>query len=102
MLVAGYATGPELLSLALAWEPTSVTAFDLSRTSLASAQRMSEQLGVDVEFHHGDLLELGDWNRRFEVIVCTGTRSWGRPSSGVGRGLGRSVDLDRMAQWRDR
>lgn len=76
MLVAGCGTGRELLIAATAWQPASVTAFDLSRTSLDHAREMADQLGVEVEFHQADLLELGagpvEWERRFDVIVCTG------------------------------
>ena len=72
MLVAGCGTGRELLAAVLAWRPASVVGFDLSRTSLAYAELMSERLGVDVELYQADLLELGDWDRRFDVIVCTG------------------------------
>jgi len=72
LLVAGCGTGREILSAARAWQPASVTGFDLSRTSLAYAQRMADRIGVDVELYQADLLELGDWDRRFDVIVCTG------------------------------
>ena len=40
--------------------------------AFAYAELMSERLGVDVELYQADLLELGDWDRRFDVIVCTG------------------------------
>jgi len=72
LLVAGCGTGREMLSAAKAWQPASITGFDLSRTSLAYAQRMADRLGFDVELYQADLLELGDWDRRFDVIVCTG------------------------------
>ncbi len=72
MLVAGCGTGRELLGAALAWQPASITGFDLSRASLAYAQLMAERLQVSVELCQADLLELGYWDRRFDVIVCTG------------------------------
>ena len=72
MLVAGCGTGREMLGAATTWQPVSVTGIDLSRTSLAYAQMMAERLGVDVDLHQADLLELGNWDRRFDLIVCTG------------------------------
>ncbi|MEI8082142.1 MAG: class I SAM-dependent methyltransferase, partial [Actinomycetes bacterium] len=72
ILVAGCGTGRELLGATWRWQPTTVTAFDLSRSSLAYAQRMADDLGMDVEFYQADLLELGDWDREFDVIICTG------------------------------
>lgn len=72
MLVAGCGTGRELLTAAAAWRPSEVVGVDLSRTSLGYADRMAAQLGMPVELYHGDLLALVDWERRFDVIVCTG------------------------------
>ena len=72
LLVAGCGTGREMLTAATAWRPANVTGFDLSRVSLAYAQQMAEQLGVEVDLYQADLLELGDWDRQFDAIVCTG------------------------------
>ena len=72
LLAAGCGTGREMLSAASAWRPSEVVGVDLSRTSLGYAHRMAEQLGIPVELFHGDLLALVDWDRRFDVIVCTG------------------------------
>ena len=72
LLVAGCGTGREMLTAAEAWRPASVTGFDLSRVSLAYAQMKAEQLGVVVDLYQADLLELGEWDRRFDAIVCTG------------------------------
>jgi len=72
LLVAGCGTGRELLSAAWTWHPTAVTGFDLSRTSLAYAQRMAERLDIEVELYQADLLQLDGWERRFDAIVCTG------------------------------
>ena len=72
LLVAGCGTGREMLTAATAWRPASVTGFDLSRVSLAHAQMKAEQLGVEVDLYQADLLELGEWDRRFDAIVCTG------------------------------
>ena len=72
LLVAGCGTGRELLGGVCAWRPAAVTAFDLSRTSLAYAQRQAERLGVEVELHHADLLRLDGWEREFDAVVCTG------------------------------
>lgn len=78
MLVAGCGTGREMLTAASMWQPDEVVGIDLSRTSLAYAQRMAERLDIPVELFHGDLIELGDLDhlgdrdRGFDVIVCTG------------------------------
>jgi len=72
LLVAGCGTGRELLGAACTWRPAAVTAFDLSRTSLAYAARQAARLGVEVELYQADLLRLDGWERSFDAIVCTG------------------------------
>ena len=72
LLVAGCGTGRELLGYAWMWRPASVTGFDLSRTSLAYAQRMAERTGIEAELYQADLLRLDGWEREFDVVVCTG------------------------------
>ena len=72
MLVAGCGTGREMLTAASAWQPDSITGFDLSRTSLAYAQMMAEQLGINVDLYQADLTDLDTWEENFDLIVCTG------------------------------
>ena len=73
ILVAGCGTGVETLSLASRIAGVSVMAVDLSLSSLAYAQRKANELGIaNVEFCHGDILELGDLTERFDVIYSVG------------------------------
>ena len=73
LLVAGCGTGRDLLTLASTWQTSGVVGVDLSKASLAHARRMARQLGRDdIEFYQADLLALGDWEERFDVITCTG------------------------------
>lgn len=72
MLVAGCGTGREMLSAAYRWQPESVTGVDLSRTSLEYASAQAAELDIDVELLQADLLELGDWDREFDVVICAG------------------------------
>lgn len=72
MLVAGCGTGREMLSAAMAWQPATVTGFDLSRTSLAYAHVKAEELGFDIELFQADLTSLSDWDEQFDIVVCTG------------------------------
>ena len=72
VLVAGCGTGRELLSIALAWRPATLTGFDLSRASLAYTELMAERLGVEVDLWQADLLRLDGWEREFDVVVCAG------------------------------
>lgn len=73
VLSAGCGTGQHALSLASFYRDCRVTAFDLSRASLAHAQRMATKLGIDnVEFFHGDILEVAKLRREFDVIESIG------------------------------
>jgi ubiquinone/menaquinone biosynthesis C-methylase UbiE len=73
ILVAGCGTGRHPLSLAVANPDAEVLALDLSTTSLAYAQRMARELGIDnIRFVQGDLLQLPAWGRQFHHIDCTG------------------------------
>lgn len=72
LLVAGCGTGRELLLAARAWQPSTVTAFDLSGPSLAYARRKADEYGVDVELFQADLLQLDGWDREFDAVICTG------------------------------
>lgn len=71
VLFAGCGTGEEIIKYASGLETENILALDLSKTSLAHAQRRAHELGVpDVHFGHGDILELGSLGARFDVIVC--------------------------------
>lgn len=74
VLVAGCGTGRHPIgSVAMRFPEARVMAIDLSRTSLAYAVRKARTLGVDrIEFAHADILALGDWDRRFDLIEAAG------------------------------
>ncbi len=73
MLVAGCGTGRYPVSWALFDPNLKVLGLDLSKSSLAYAVRMARKLDVgNVEFLHGDLLELPCLGRGFSVIESDG------------------------------
>ena len=72
ILSLGCGTGRDLLSAVAAWAPREAIGIDLSGTSLAHAGRMAQRLGLDVTLCQADLLDLDDWDERFDVVVCTG------------------------------
>ena len=73
VLAAGCGTGQEAIAIARARADCQVLGLDLSRRSLAYAERMAEKLGVDnVRFVHGDILDAKRLDRRFHVVECTG------------------------------
>lgn len=73
ILVAGCGTGYEPIDIARRDNSVAITAIDLSRKSLAYAQRKAKAVECEnIEFHHGDLLDLSRTQWEFDVIVCTG------------------------------
>lgn len=73
VLVAGCGSGKQPLQLAKIFKNTEVVAVDLSRRSLAYAQRMAEEYAVkNVRFQQADILDLGQLSGGFHVIYCTG------------------------------
>jgi SAM-dependent methyltransferase/lipoprotein NlpI len=74
VLIAGCGTGRHALRAALHYQGARVLAVDLSRRSLAYAQRMAERFGArNIEFVQGDLLELPTLGRRFQLIETIGS-----------------------------
>jgi SAM-dependent methyltransferase/tetratricopeptide (TPR) repeat protein len=72
LLVAGCGTGRHALTSATTFR-SRVTALDLSRASLARAQRRAGELGVpNVAFAQADLRALAGWDQRFDVIESVG------------------------------
>ena len=50
-----------------------MTAFDLSRASLAYGMRMAEQMGAgNIEYLEADILDLDRMDQMFDVVECTG------------------------------
>lgn len=73
VLIAGAGTGRHALHVAKYFRNVEVTAIDLSRRSLAYAQRMAERYRIhNVRFLQADILELGRLNEQFHVIECSG------------------------------
>lgn len=73
VLSGGCGTGQHPLTLAANYRRAEVTAFDLSRSSLAYAIRQSRRFRVrNVEFFHGDILNVAALGRRFDVIESIG------------------------------
>jgi tetratricopeptide (TPR) repeat protein/SAM-dependent methyltransferase len=76
ILVAGCGTGRQPIQTSLYYKmhhDVQITAVDLSRRSLAYAVRMARGYGVDnINFLHGDILELSRLKERFHIIECQG------------------------------
>jgi 2-polyprenyl-3-methyl-5-hydroxy-6-metoxy-1,4-benzoquinol methylase len=71
ILVAGCGSGQHAVQVAARYVGARVLGVDLSRTSLAYAQRKSQDLGLtNITYAQADLLELRD--RSFDVIECSG------------------------------
>jgi 2-polyprenyl-3-methyl-5-hydroxy-6-metoxy-1,4-benzoquinol methylase len=73
ILVAGCGTGQNAIATARRFRGSSVLAIDLSLASLAYAKRKTHELGVrNIDYRQGDLLALGAWPERFELVECSG------------------------------
>ena len=73
ILVAGCGTGQHPLTAGSRFSNSEVLALDLSLSSLAYAQRKTTQLGFsNIEYVQGDILELSNLERRFDLIECSG------------------------------
>jgi len=74
ILVAGCGTGKQALEVAALYPTAKVTAIDLSRASLAYAQRKANESGLDsrLEFVQADILNMHYWEGQFDKIECGG------------------------------
>ncbi|QQG35881.1 MAG: methyltransferase domain-containing protein [Micavibrio aeruginosavorus] len=74
ILVAGCGTGRHAISTAACYPNARVTAIDLSRTSLAYAQRKANESGLAnrLRFLHADILSMKEWDGRFDIIESSG------------------------------
>jgi SAM-dependent methyltransferase len=71
--VAGAGTGQHPIQVALRHPEAEILAVDLSRTSLAYGERMTERLGVrNARFAQADILALGALDERFALIESAG------------------------------
>lgn len=88
ILIAGCGTGYQAAITALRSPGARVLAVDLSRPSLAYAQRRARELGLaHVRFAQADLLALGALPDRFDFIECTGVLHHLREPLAGGRAL---------------
>ncbi len=73
ILIAGCGTGKQPLLAARNAPHDTFWAMDLSLASLGYAMRKAEDLGItNVKFLHGDILELGSLDMKFDAIACGG------------------------------
>lgn len=73
LLIAGCGTGQQILFAHDSYAAPTITAIDLSRTSMAYAQYRLNDLKIPLpQMYHGDILELSSLNRHFDVIECSG------------------------------
>lgn len=73
VLIAGCGTGRHGLEIAAICPGIKISAIDLSRASLAYAIRKAEENNIrNIEYYHGDILNLPDWGKTFDVIESAG------------------------------
>lgn len=73
ILIAGCGTGHHPIQVARSQPDSAILAVDLSRASLAYAERMAAKLRVDnITFGQADLLALGGLGRKFAIVESTG------------------------------
>jgi SAM-dependent methyltransferase len=73
ILVAGCATGHFPMRVAINYPYASVTGIDISLASLAYGVRKAKELDIrNIEFLHGDILDVGQLKRRFDMIFSLG------------------------------
>lgn len=73
ILAAGCGTGKQAIQAALGYRDVEILAVDISKSSLAYAERMARMYNVtNIKFMHGDILDLGNLDRRFHIIDCIG------------------------------
>lgn len=74
ILVAGCGTGRHAIGTAACYPHAHVTAIDLSRDSLAYAQRKATESGLAsrLRFINADILDMKDWHGQFDIIESSG------------------------------
>lgn len=71
ILVAGCGTGQQALA-ATRYRDARITALDFSRRSLGIAADRAAEAGEEIRFLHADILGLGGWEERFDLVECGG------------------------------
>lgn len=74
ILIAGCGTGRHALGTAAMHPQAHVTAIDLSRASLAYAQRKANECGLSdrIDFIHADILSMDQWPTQFDIVESSG------------------------------
>ena len=73
ILIAGCGTGQHSIGTASRFKSSNVLAIDLSLSSLAFAKRKSEELAIEnIEYMQADILDLGQLNKKFDIIESAG------------------------------
>ncbi|WP_443636748.1 tetratricopeptide repeat protein [Candidatus Njordibacter sp. Uisw_058] len=71
--IAGCGTGQHSIGSASRFKDSNVLAIDLSLSSLAYAKRKTEELGLqNIDYMQADLLDLGKFDKKFDIIESTG------------------------------
>jgi hypothetical protein len=73
ILVAGCGSGQQPIATALSYPSCRIVGLDLSLASLGYAVRKARSYGIqNLEFLHGDILDLAQSGLRFNTILCHG------------------------------
>ena len=73
VLIAGCGTGQHVATVALQFTDVNILAIDLSRASLAYAQRATQSLGLTgIDYAQADIMALGTLGRSFDLIDSSG------------------------------
>jgi len=73
ILIAGCGTGQHACERALEYPAARILAIDLSLASLAYAKRKAQEAGLgNLEFAQADIVALGDFERRFDIVESVG------------------------------
>ena len=72
-LIAGCGTGKQSIGIALKMPESTFLAIDLSKTSLSYALRKTKEMKINnINYFHCDILNLKNFNRKFNYIDCAG------------------------------
>ena len=73
ILIAGCGTGQHAIGTAATFKDTKILAIDLSLSSLAYAQRKTEEIGLtNIDYMQADILDLRKLERQFDIIESVG------------------------------
>jgi len=73
ILIAGCGTGEHSIGTASRFRNCQIVAVDLSLSSLAYAQRKTNELGLDnIKYIQSDILDIAKLEKKFDIIECCG------------------------------